>query len=114
MMPPQNRSNAPGNAYGVNKAQELASPPILMNHNEPVYDHNQIGGPSLRPSMFTAGQPTTGVSQMSMLSDLSDLSFYKKGESMRSLAMKAQKALQSDTTMSDMSEAMATLELMKR
>jgi len=114
----ESKINAPGNAAyyggGGNQTQQqqgrASSPPPLLHHSEPGYNGGDTRA-HLRPSMFTAGQqPTTGVSQMSMLSDLSDLSFCKKGESMRSLAMKAQMALKSDTTMmSDMSEAMASL-----
>jgi len=111
-----NGSAGNNNAYPPGRA---SSPPELMSHTEPEHFSNSMDQhpAHLRPSMFTNGQaPSTGVSQMSMLSDLSDLSFCKRGggESMRSMAMKAQMALKSDTTMSDMSEAMGALELMKR
>jgi len=98
-----NPKKSPGN-----KSKNYSSPPILMNKSSQGNFLSPTGELSLRPTMFTAGQPSTGVSQVSMLSDMTDLSFYRK-ESMRSLTMRKQKTMKSDTTMSDMSEALASL-----
>merc|ERR1712113_381142 len=89
--------------------------PMQKNKSDVENTASPPNDPSFRPGMFSAGQNLTGVSQMSMISDMTGLSCYDD-KSMRSLAMKAQKAFKSDASMamSEMSEAMASLDMSMR